>query len=216
MQIFLGPSELLQIPLRETDLSVDCAAMSESDLIKEHSYLRRLAPEAYRECAVVHWSMTIDQRKRGWLTDLFHARFRELLTHTAFRDDVIIPCYVLMPDHLHLLAMGYRESSDQRIAMRFFRRQLNRLLRADGFQLQKQGYDHVLREKSCKPCIFEKVAGYVFENPLRAGLVTDFEDLSKYPYAGCLVPGYPELDVWADDFWETFWKLYWLLRERES
>tara|TARA_R110002096_G_scaffold42144_22_gene113826 strand:- start:7070 stop:7645 length:576 start_codon:yes stop_codon:yes gene_type:complete len=190
--------------------------MNEKSPIEEHSYLRRLPPEAYRDYAVVHWSMTIEERKQGWLTELFHARFRELLTHMAFRYHVICPSYVLMPDHLHLLLMGYHESSDQRVAMRYFRKQLNWVLRPEGFQLQKQGYDHVLREDSRKPSIFEKVAGYVQENPLRAGLVADYDELPSYPFAGCLVPGYPELDVWTDEFWESFWKLYWLLREREK
>jgi len=31
----------------------------------KHDYLRRLAPEAYRGQAYVHWSMTIDDRKEG-------------------------------------------------------------------------------------------------------------------------------------------------------
>ena len=186
--------------------------MSENPLI-EHSYLRRLPPEAYRSYAVVHWSMTIDGRRQGWVADVLHARWRELLTHTAFRYGILCPSYVLMPDHIHLLAMGYLESSDQRRAMRYFRKQLNWMLRPQGYQLQKQAHDHVLREQSRKPSVFQTVAGYVRENPLRAGLVEKWEELPNYPFAGCLVPGYPELDVWDEDFWETFWKLYWQLRD---
>ena len=30
----------------------------------------------------------------------------------------------------------------------------------------------------------------------------------EYPYLGCSVPGYPELDVRAADYWERFWRIY--------
>ena len=189
---------------------------NEDSFPKEHSYLKRLPKEAYQAFAVVHWSMTIDNRKKGWLTDLFHARFREILTHTAFRYKVIIPSYVLMPDHLHLIAMGYSESSDQKIAMRFVRKQLNWILKPAGFELQKQGFDHVIREESRKPDVFPKVVGYVRENPLRGELVSDADDLPSYLHAGCLVPGYPELNVWDETFWDSFWKLYYLHCESEE
>lgn len=183
---------------------------------KEHSYLKRLPPEAYRAYATVHWSMTIADRKQGWLTELFHAKFRELLTHTAFRYGLIFPAYVLMPDHLHLLAMGIRESSDQRLAMRYLRKHLNWILKPAGYQLQKQSHDHVLRKKSRTRSLFQKVVQYVQENPLRAGLVATPLNLPTYPYSGCLIPGYPELDQWDEKFWGTFWKLYILFREREN
>ncbi|MDF1659625.1 MAG: hypothetical protein P1U58_18550 [Verrucomicrobiales bacterium] len=180
-----------------------------------HSYLKRLPPEAYRGHAVVHWSMAIDQRKQGWLNDLFHARFREVLTHTGFRYCLACPCYVLMPDHAHLLLMGYdEEGADQRRAMRYLRKQINWLLATEGFKLQKQGHDHVLREESRRQSVFQTVAGYVRENPLRAGLVTE-DSLSEYRWGGCLVPGYPELDVRADGFWDSYWKIYWQLRDSE-
>lgn len=187
--------------------------MKEEVVWKEHSYLRRLPDESYKGHAVVHWSMSLDQRKTGWLSDGFHFRFRELLTHTAFRYQLICPCYVLMPDHFHLIWMGYDEAgSNQRVAMRFLRKQTNRVLRPMGFELQKQGHDHVLREKSRKQSVFETVVGYVRENPLRAGLVKGSEELPDYRYAGCLVPGYPESQMWDERFWESFWKLYWKLR----
>ena len=180
---------------------------------KEYSYLLRLPAEAYRGHAVVHWSMAIDRRKTGWLNSELHFRFRELLTHTAFRHHLICLCYVLMPDYLHLIWMGSgAEGSDQRIATRFFRKQLNRILRPLGFELQKQGHDHVLREEARKESVFETVAAYVLENPLRAGLVGDATELRSYPFSGCLVPGYPELDIWNDEYWNSFWKLCCKLR----
>jgi hypothetical protein len=43
--------------------------------------LRRLAPEYYRGQAYVHWSLTMDDRKTGWLVPIFYYKYREILTH---------------------------------------------------------------------------------------------------------------------------------------
>ena len=71
-------------------------------------HLPRLAPEFYRGFAVVHWTITLERRATGWLDDLFHLHFRELLLHAAARQGLLCPAYVLMPDHIHLLWMGLR------------------------------------------------------------------------------------------------------------
>ena len=63
-----------------------------------HDYLRRLDPQAYRGQACVHWSMTMHDRKRGWLVPRFYCKFREILTHTMFRYGLCCPIYCCMPD----------------------------------------------------------------------------------------------------------------------
>src|SRR5205823_847936 len=45
--------------------------------VNRRFYLPRLAPEAYRGHAVVHWTLTLANRATGWLTDQFHQQFRE-------------------------------------------------------------------------------------------------------------------------------------------
>ena len=72
----------------------------------QHDRLRRLEPQAYRGQACVHWSMAMHERKREWLTSLFHLEFREILTHTMFRYGLCCPIYCCMPDHIHLLCLG--------------------------------------------------------------------------------------------------------------
>lgn len=160
--------------------------------------------------------MTIDHRKTGWLDQDFHLRFRERLTHTAFRYGVILPLYCLMPDHLHLMMLGYRDDSDQRKAIRFLRRQLNCLLKPRGYSLQLQPHDRVLRDEERAPDAFTDLAWYIRANPHRAGLVESEEALASYPYSGCLAPGYPELDIWAEDFWERFWRIFTYLAEQKE
>ncbi len=79
-------------------------------------YLKRLPPEFYRGQACVHWSLTIEDRKTGWVVPVFHYRFRELLAHTMFRYGLCCPVFCLMPDHMHLLWVGILDSADQRVA----------------------------------------------------------------------------------------------------
>lgn len=75
-------------------------------------HLLRLAPEFYRGRAVVHWTMTMDDRRIGWLDREFHARCRESLLHTMVRYHMLSPIYCLMPDHAHFVWMGIAENAD--------------------------------------------------------------------------------------------------------
>ena len=168
-----------------------------------HSHLPRLTPEAYRRNAIVHWSLTISDRSQGWLDELFHTRFREVLLHTLIRHELFCPAYCLMPDHLHVLWMGIATTSDQRKAVRFFRSQIDRLLAPR--QLQREGYDHVLRQQDRHRGAFEKIVFYILENPVRAGLAPT---ASAYSFSGVLIPGYPDLDIAHAGYWDLFWRLY--------
>jgi REP element-mobilizing transposase RayT len=174
---------------------------------KRHDYLRRLSPEWYRGKAYGHWSMTIENRRTGWLTPILHCRFREILTHAALRYGLCCPIYCCMPDHLHLLWTGLLACCDQRNAARFFRREFNLVLVEKRVELQKQPHDHVLRDEERGFAAFEAVAEYIARNPERRGLVPA-DGYRDYQYTGCLVPGYPSLSPWQDDYWEKFWRLY--------
>jgi REP element-mobilizing transposase RayT len=174
-------------------------------------HLKRLPPEYYRGQAYIHWSLTMDERKTGWLVPIFYYKFRELLTHTMFRYGVCCPIYCLMPDHVHLLWLGVLDGSDQRNAMKFFRGQLNPVLSKLGAQLQDQPYDHVLREEERERTAFENTAEYIARNPERKGLVKP-DCFAEYKYTGCLVPGYPDLTPFQTGYWDLFWRLYSRLR----
>ncbi|MCX7824844.1 MAG: hypothetical protein N2689_04740 [Verrucomicrobiae bacterium] len=162
--------------------------------------------------------MTIEGRRTGWLTHEFHARLRELLLHTLARYRLACPAYCLMPDHLHLLWLGLARSSDQRLAARLFRQHFNRLLASGGtlagsataFKLQKQGYDHVLRDNERGRDALGQAGFYILENPARKGLV---KHRGQWPFSGGMLAGYPDLDPRQDDYWERFWKIYCKLAE---
>lgn len=175
--------------------------------ILELHHLPRLAPEFYRGFAVVQWTITVEDRTTGWLNENFHMRFREIVLHAAVRESFFCPVYTLMPDHMHLVWMGVRLSSDQRNAMKFLRKHLATELTRNGksFELQKQSHDSVLREKDRTRGAFQKSCFYLIDNPRRKGLV---KHPLEWPYFGSLVPGYPFLHPLEDDFWEQFWRLY--------
>ncbi len=172
--------------------------------------LRRLPPGHYQGLAWVHWTMTIKHRTTGWLDELHHARFRELLCHALARRELICAAYCLMPDHAHLLIGGLNGRSDQRLAMWDFRKVWNVLLgRGDPpVALQSQAYDHVLTDEERGREEFETICDYIFENPVRGGRVEAFPE---WPFSGCLAVGYPDLDPRQEDFHERFWKIYYRL-----
>lgn len=172
---------------------------------KEKRNLPRLNREAYRGLAVAHWIFNIEGRKTGWLDDEFFLRFQNLALHAFSRYGLVAPCLVAMPDHIHMLLMGISEKSDQKLATPFLRKHLEALLEPD-FALQKTPYDHVLRQDERKRNEFADQVGYVRANPFRAGLAAEESD--PWPYECCVVPGYPELDVKQNDYWERFWRVY--------
>ena len=99
--------------------------------------------------------------------------------------------------------MGILRVSDQRLAMRHFRKRLSASLGRIGFELQDQPYDHVLREEERQEAALMESCEYIARNPERAGIIAA-DGYASYPYSGCLVPGYPELKPFAPDFWERF------------
>jgi REP element-mobilizing transposase RayT len=166
-------------------------------------HLPRLPREYYQGDAVVHWTLAAFDRAPGWLTDAFHARFRELMLHAATREGLFCPAYCLMPDHLHLVWMGLRRDTDQRNGMSFLRTYLEPVLAPARFQ--PQAHDSVLRERERQHDAFAKVCFYILANPVRAGLVGKLED---WRFGGTVIPGYPKLHPPEPGFWDKFWKLY--------
>ncbi len=172
----------------------------------KHGHLPRLCRQAYCDRAMVHWIMTIQDRKTGWLDALRHAMVREIMLHTTILYRLLIPTYCAMPQHIHMLVLGIDEASDQLRAIAFFRRHFNGLVAGKlQYRMQKQAYDNVLREKDRERGAFQAIASYILDNPVREEFV---EDASEWPYSGCMVPGHPAWDVFHPKYWDSFWKIY--------
>ena len=179
--------------------------------MQKRDHLRRLPAEHYRGNAIIHWNLTILDRKQGWLSAIFLYRFRELLTHTAFRYELACPIFCLMPDHFHMLWMGLSETCDQLLAMKHFRKTTNDSLRRLGYELQDQAYDHVLQDEEKKEIALREVVEYIARNPERAGLIQP-DEFASYKFSGCVVPGYPELRLFEPEFWGKFDRIITFLR----
>jgi len=183
-------------------------------MTKHKQRLKRLPPEYYQGFAWVHWSLTIDERKTGWLDARFLYKFREILTHVAFRDRLACPIFCLMPDHMHLLWCGLAETTDQRVAMKRLRKDANDCLKRIGYAFQSQPYDHVLKEEELERETLEAVIEYIARNPERAGLVGE-DQFACYGYTGCLIPGYPQMRLFESDSWDRLWRTISFLKRTE-
>jgi putative transposase len=175
-------------------------------LHRPHS-LPRLDASCYQSDAVVLWTNTVFDRAKLPLAEKFHSTIRELLLHTCVREHLLCPVYVLMPDHLHFVWIGTHSDSDQLNAMRFFRTRLTRAIKP--IRLQPQPHDHVFTAEERTHNAFASACNYVRQNPLRAKLVADPK---TWPFAGALLPGYPDLNPFDSDYWPTFWKIFTKLR----
>ena len=176
--------------------------------------LKRLPPEYYRGEAWVHWVLTIEDRKRGWLDARFLYRFREILTNVAFRYQIACSIFCLMPDHFHMLWTGLSNESDQLVAMKRFRKDTNESLRRIELEFQKQAYDHVLKNDELERTEIESTSEYIARNPERKGLVA-IDEFAKYPYTGCLLPGGPQIRLFGSDGWDEVWRTLSCLRRTE-
>jgi len=98
----------------------------------------------------------------------------------AARDErFAVTAYCFMPDHVHLLIQAEHDGSD---CLAFVKRakQLSGFYYSKRFGRklwQRYGYERVLRNDEATLA----VARYIFENPIRAGLVSRVED---YPLLG--------------------------------
>jgi hypothetical protein len=173
--------------------------------------LPRLPREYYQGDAYVHWTLSVFDRVTGWLTDGFHAHFRELMLHTAAREGLFCPAYCLMPDHIHLVWMGLWLNSDQLRGMVFLRTYLQSALAPAKFQ--PQAHDNVLRQVEREHDAFAKVCFYILNNPMEAKLVVK---PGAWNFSGAVLPGYPTLHPLGNNYWDKFWKLYLAARHSDA
>ncbi len=174
-------------------------------------YLPRLPREHYQGDAIVHWTLTTQDRHPIPLNENFDAQFRELLLHVAAREGLLCPVYCLMPDHAHWVWMGLRPESDQLRGMAFLRTHLKPALAPAC--LQHQPHDTVLRESEREHNAFARVCAYILANPVRAAMV-DRPD--AWRFNGAVIPGYPKLHPLDTGFWEKFWRRYRQVRHPDA
>jgi putative transposase len=94
------------------------------------------------------------------------------------RYGVFVYCYLLMPDHLHLIA-SFSPATDVRLGD--WVKALKRFVADREFAWQRGFFDHLLRSDESRSGKWE----YIRMNPVRAGLVGSSED---WGYSGFYHP----------------------------
>ena len=103
---------------------------------------------------------------------------------TALERNVFVGRYVLMPDHIHLFVTFSEPKSDLSGWIKSLKNSLSKVLRASGIlapHWQKGFFDHVLRSQES----YSQKWLYMVENPVRAGLVSHWQD---WPWQGEIHP----------------------------
>ncbi|MGD0696158.1 MAG: transposase [Terriglobia bacterium] len=124
-----------------------------------------------------------------------------ILREEAHNEGFAIQAYCFMPDHLHLLVNGTRETSDclafingfkQSSAYDFKQTTEERLW-------QHKPFDHILRSAEH----WEPVAWYIWMNPVRKGLCARPQD---WPFSGSETLDWKRLVVPLKQLWIPPWK----------
>jgi REP element-mobilizing transposase RayT len=126
---------------------------------------------------------TVCAERQCWFDDtrIAGATMNVLQEKRLWRDSIPL-CWVLMPDHFHLLLqLGDDESLPAFMnRLKSITSRTARALRDDSTAVWMAGYhDHALRSEEH----VHDAVRYILENPMRAGLADSIE---TYPYRHCL------------------------------
>jgi putative transposase len=141
--------------------------------------LTRLVDFPYKGCYRYFITLRCHKQAGHFANGNFVSEAVRALEKTAKQEGFYVWAYCFMPNHFHLLAEGKTENANLRKLISVFKqRTAFRLNRRYGARLwQPSYYDRVLRKDEATPVI----ARYIFENPVRKGIATDY---LQYPYSG--------------------------------
>jgi putative transposase len=141
----------------------------------------RLHGETYRGFGTFAVTVTTWQRQRVFSDAAQVQRTCEMLERAARTTGFTLLAYCFMPDHLHLLVEGSRDSDLAHFMKSFKQASSFEHKRRVGQPLwQRSYYDHVLRTED----EIGRAVDYILSNPVRAGLV---DDAAAYPFLGGVV-----------------------------
>jgi putative transposase len=138
----------------------------------------RLTPDNYVGPNAYLVTITTQGRAPRFREEMLVLACKESLGKAEVAEHTEVLAYVFMPDHVHLLIQG---TDDSRLA-----RFMKRFKQVTGFEFKKQTgevlwqksyHDHIIRKEED----LNDVASYIAANPVRAGLVSDWE---SYPDVG--------------------------------
>ena len=141
----------------------------------------RLARECYCDQVNVAFTLCVANNVSLLSDNEIVSTFVTFLSAAVEKHDCIVLIYCFMPNHVHLLLKGRRDSSDTWAAVTLFKQRT-------GFWLgryrprvnwQKDFYDHIIRLEEDLGAQVRYIAG----NPVRKGLVKDWQ---QYPFTNSI------------------------------
>lgn len=133
----------------------------------------------------------VNEDRAHWIVEFMKAE--------SARHEFVVDAYCVMPDHLHLLVLGMRPTSNLLAFAKSLKQKSAYTYQQEvGIRLwQKNFYDHVLRSsEETSPA-----AAYIWMNPVRKGLCKRLED---YPFSGSF--SRPWKIAPAGSVWTPPWK----------
>lgn len=129
----------------------------------------------------VTFTCCVKDRKPAFRQVRTVAAIRDSLQRAIDKDAVKNWVYVFMTDHLHFILEGQTQQADLWQVVYSFKTSSGMWFRRHrpDMKWQKDYYDYIHRAEGD----LDKHIGYLLENPIRAGLVANWED---YPYTGSL------------------------------
>lgn len=114
---------------------------------------------------------------------LFDSRIATIVKDSLFYRDnehYNLLCYCIMPNHVHILIKPLQKSNGKPYSLAYIMKnhksftavQSNKILQRNGIFWQRGYYDHYARNKK----EFDNIIGYILNNPVKAGLVKDYQD----------------------------------------
>ena len=154
----------------------------------------RLPPTSYVGQIAISFTACVDERRQVFIC---HSDVEALISIMGEQFEKFgcgIPIYCFMPDHLHVISMGMTDHADGRRAMDAFKTKSGRYLKTSDadYRWQTGYHDRIIRRSE----EWRKKVFYVFQNPVRAGIV---QDPWTYPLTGSI--GYNLNELIHDAAW---------------
>jgi putative transposase len=158
----------------------------------------RLKPDNYRGEKIYFLTLCFYNRRRIGANPRAAAWLIECLREVAAKKAFLVHAYCVMPDHLHLLVQGAASESDLMAFVELFKQDTGyRFQTETGQQLwQFKYYDHIVRKAQAA----NRIAGYIWMNPVRQGLCAapqDFSFSGSFTEFGAAMLRRPSQESWA-------------------
>ena len=139
--------------------------------------------EFYKGKAIVAFTLCIKDRLPIFSDPEIVKVFTDILTEITKKYKCLIPAFCFMPDHQHIVITGTDDEVDLLKVASSYKQKTGFWMTKNkiGAKWQKDFYDHVLKkEESLTPAI-----RYILDNPVRKGIVSDWQEYAFKGAIGC-------------------------------